>query len=162
VDEIISQVRGYGTHPVLVTGGEPLMHKEIHDLIHLLLEEGRTVLLETSGSLPVEALDPRVIKVLDIKCPGSGEADKTCWSNMNFLNKQDEVKFVICHQEDYRFACEVGRLYRLTDKCKVLFSAAQGFLQPCELAAWILRDHLSVRLQIQLHKFLWPGKPRGV
>lgn len=162
IEEILTAVRAYGPHPVLLTGGEPLLQAEVYELIRLLLEDQRTVLVETCGSLSIGKLDPRVITILDVKCPGSGEVEKNDWSNLSLLREQDEVKFVLCHREDYRFACEILSRYRLPGRCKVLFSAAQGFLQPQELASWILRDHLPVRLQLQLHKILWPGLERGV
>ncbi len=160
--EVLARVRNFGFHPVLVTGGEPLAQPEVHDLIGLLLGEGRTVLLETGGSLPIEAVDPAVVRILDVKCPGSGQADRNWWPNLDCLRAQDEVKFVLCSEPDYLFSREVIARHGLLGKCQVLLSAAQGYLSPRDLAAWILRDGLGVRLQIQLHKYLWPEISRGV
>ncbi|MCG6536809.1 MAG: radical SAM protein [Syntrophales bacterium LBB04] len=162
LDEILDQVGSYGFHPVLLTGGEPLIHPELKELLLRLLAEKRPVLVETSGCLSIEDLPPEVIKILDIKCPGSGEAGKNVWSNLKFISSKDEIKFVICGEEDYLFACDILNRYQLHHRCRILFSAAHGYLLPQKLAEWILRDHLSVQLQLQLHKALWPEKNRGV
>jgi len=121
----------------------------------LLCVEGYQVSLETSGALDVAGVDKRVMKILDIKTPGSGEVKKNLWSNLESLETTDEIKFVLCDESDYRWACKTLRERKLDEKCEVLFSPAQGQLSPTDLADWVLRDQLPVRMQLQLHKILW-------
>jgi 7-carboxy-7-deazaguanine synthase len=161
VSQVVAQVQSYGRCPVLITGGEPLLQGEVYSLMKLLLDAGYKVLLETSGSLSVENVDSRIVKILDIKCPSSGESVANLWSNLLYLDAKDEVKFVIGTREDYQYARQVCDRYRLQDRCQVLFSPVFGVLAARELADWILKDRLPVRLQIQLHKHLWPGKESG-
>ena len=152
---IIDEVRRYPTRYVTVTGGEPLAQKNCLTLLHILCEEGYRVSLETSGALDVSRVDKRVMKVLDIKTPASGEVERNLWSNLDLLSQNDEIKFVLCDQTDYVWACKELLERNLADKCEVLFSPAQGQLSPTDLADWVLRDQLPVRMQLQLHKVLW-------
>lgn len=159
--EIIEQVDSFETRFVTVTGGEPLAQKNCLNLLTLLIEKGYEASLETSGALDVSQVDPRVVKVMDLKTPGSGEEHKNLYKNIDYLNPQDQIKFVICDDRDYRWAKEKMLEYRLFDRCEVLFSPAAGDQNPTELADKILRDRLPVRFQMQLHKILWgdtPGK----
>jgi 7-carboxy-7-deazaguanine synthase len=157
---ILEDVARHETPYVTVTGGEPLAQKGCLELLRALCDAGYQVSLETGGALDVSGVDARVMKVVDIKTPGSGEVEKNLWSNLDALTAHDEIKFVLCDEADYRWAVRVIREHRLTQKCEVLFSPAQGQLPPERLAEWILRDHLPVRLQLQLHKLLW-GNERG-
>jgi len=157
---ILEEVGRYGTRYVTVTGGEPLAQKGCLELLRALCDAGYEVSLETGGALDVSGVDARVMKVLDIKTPGSGEVEKNLWRNLDHLQAQDEVKFVLCDGADYEWAMQVVQEHRLEQKCGVLFSPAQGQLPPERLAEWILRDRLPVRLQLQLHKLLW-GSERG-
>lgn len=158
--EILGKVAQFHPRYVTVTGGEPLAQKNCLLLLQQLCDAGYSVSLETGGALDVSGVDPRVSKILDIKTPGSGEAGKNRWENLAWLTPQDEVKFVLCGEEDYVWAGQVLAEKGLAERCPVLFSAAQGLLDPALLAEWILRDNLPVRLQIQLHKLLW-GEGRG-
>jgi len=158
--EILGQVAQFHARYVTVTGGEPLAQKNCPALLQQLCDAGYSVSLETSGALDVSKVDRRVSKILDIKTPGSGEAEKNRWENLAWLTPQDEVKFVLCGEEDYLWAKRLLVERNMVERCPVLFSAAQGQLEPATLADWILRDNLPVRLQIQLHKLLW-GEGRG-
>jgi 7-carboxy-7-deazaguanine synthase len=170
VDEVIAKVATFGCKLVEITGGEPLLQKETPELARRLLEKGYTVLIETSGERDVSVLDPRVIKIMDLKCPGSGECEKNRWQNLEFLTPRDEVKFVIKNRADYEWAAEVVKKYRLDQRLTVLFSPVWGELQLAELARWILsdtdplrgEDRLNVRYQIQLHKIIWSPEAKGV
>ena len=142
-----------------MTGGEPLAQKNSLPLLSALCDAGYEVSLETSGALDVSKIDVRVMKVLDIKTPASGEVKKNLWSNLDALNTLDEIKFVLCDESDYIWAKQALRERDLADKCTVLFSPVQDQLSPTVLADWILRDKLPVRLQVQLHKLLWGSKP---
>ena len=152
---ITGEVKRYPTRYVTVTGGEPLAQKNCLPLLRVLSDAGYRVSLETSGALDVSAVDERVMKILDIKTPASGEVAKNLWSNLDYLNAQDEIKFVLCDEADYNWGKKILVEKNLTAKCEVLFSPAQGQLSPTDLADWILRDQLSVRMQLQLHKILW-------
>lgn len=152
---IMDEVRRYPVKYVTVTGGEPLAQKSCLPLLRALCDAGYSVSLETSGALDIGAVDERVMRVVDLKTPSSGEQKKNLWSNLELLRAQDEIKFVLCDEADYAWAKQVLKEHALADKCAVLFSPAQGQLPPTELADWILRDHLPVRLQVQLHKLLW-------
>ena len=158
--EILERVAQFHPRYVTVTGGEPLAQKNSLQLMQALCDAGYSVSLETGGALDIARVDPRVSRVVDIKTPGSGEADKNRWQNLACLTPHDEVKFVLCGEEDYAWAKQVLAEHRIAERCPVLFSASQGQLDPALLAQWILRDNLPVRLQIQLHKFLW-GEGRG-
>jgi 7-carboxy-7-deazaguanine synthase len=155
LDAILAEVKKFPVSYVCVTGGEPLAQKNCIILLQALCAAGYSVSLETGGALDVSEVDARVVKVLDIKTPASGEVDKNLWGNLSHLNAQDEIKFVVCDEADYQWARQVLHQQQLAQKCAVLFSPAQGQLQARDLAEWILRDGLPVRLQIQLHKILW-------
>lgn len=157
--QILEQVACYGTRHVTVTGGEPLAQKECLPLLAALCDAGYDVSLETGGSLDISGVDPRVSVVLDIKTPGSGEAEKNLWANLDRLKPSDEVKFVLCDQADYAWAKQALTERGLADKCAVLFSPVYGQLDATALADWILRDRLPVRMQVQLHKILWGEEP---
>lgn len=160
ISSVLASVASHKALNVCVTGGEPLAQKACIPLLTALCDEGYQVSLETSGALTVEPVDPRVIKVLDLKTPGSGEVDKNLYDNMLHLSAQDQVKFVICDRQDYEWArLKIDEL-RLTDRVgNILFSPSTGQLNATELAEWILEDHLPVRFQIQLHKILWSDEP---
>jgi 7-carboxy-7-deazaguanine synthase len=155
LDVILSEVARYGAHYVTVTGGEPLAQKNCLRLLRALCDAGYDVSLETGGALDVSAVDARVVKVLDIKTPASGEMEKNLWGNLEHLNPHDEIKFVLCDAADYQWAKQVLEERNLVQRCSVLFSPAQGELAARDVAEWILRDRLPVRLQVQLHKLLW-------
>lgn len=159
VDEILNRVAGYGVRHVTLTGGEPLAQKNALRLLKRLADAGYSVSLETSGALDVSAVDPRISKILDIKTPGSGECERNLWSNLDQLTPHDEIKFVLCDEADYRWACTELTQRRLNERCAVLFSPVHGSLEPRRLADWILRDRLPVRMQVQLHKLLWGEGP---
>lgn len=156
--EILKQVAQYEPRYVTVTGGEPLAQKNCLVLLTALCDAGYQVSLETSGALDIGSVDHRVMRVVDIKTPGSGEADKNRWENLDLLKSTDEIKFVVCSEEDYGWAVQILEQHRLADKCAVLFSPSQGELDATRLADWILRDRLPVRFQIQLHKILWDNE----
>ncbi|ANM29191.1 7-carboxy-7-deazaguanine synthase [Acidobacteria bacterium Mor1] len=162
VDEVMAEVERIGCSLVELTGGEPLLQKEAIPLMDRLVTEGYRVMLETGGSLSVADVPAGVKRIVDIKCPGSGEAERNLWENLEHLGADDELKFVIADREDYRWAAEQVRDRALAERCTVLFSPVQDGLEPGELADWILADGLTVKLQIQLHKLLWPGVLRGV
>lgn len=159
MDEIIQQVDSYHVRHVTVTGGEPLAQKLCTALLACLCDAGYQVSLETSGALDISGLDPRVIKVMDIKTPGSGEVEKNRWENLRYLNPQDNIKFVLCDRDDYEWAKDVLVLHKLDSRCEVLFSPVFSQLEPRTLADWILQDRLPVRFQLQLHKILWSDEP---
>lgn len=156
---IEAKVADFNLKHVTVTGGEPLAQKTCLSLLSNLCDQNYAVSLETSGALDVSQVDPRVIKVMDIKTPSSGEAKKNKWENVNYLREQDQVKFVICNQLDYVWAKNIIQEYRLTHRCEVLFSPSYDELEPKQLAEWILNDRLNVRFQLQLHKVLWGNEP---
>ena len=155
LEQVLDSVAGYQVRYVTVTGGEPLAQKACLKLLTALCDEGYSVSLETSGAIDITAVDPRVSRIVDIKTPGSGEAEKNRWENIFLLTSQDEVKFVLCDAADYAWSVNVMLQFSLADRCPVLFSPVYETLEPRQLAEWILRDRLPVRMQIQLHKFLW-------
>ena len=155
LEAVMEEVVRFAPRYVTVTGGEPLAQKNCLSLLRALCDQGYEVSLETGGALDVSNVDARVVKVLDLKTPASGEMEKNLWGNLVHLNPQDEIKFVLCDEADYQWAKQVMEERRLAQRCAVLFSPAQGQLAPKDLAEWILRDHLPVRLQVQLHKLLW-------
>jgi 7-carboxy-7-deazaguanine synthase len=158
-DSILAEVKKYAPRFVTVTGGEPLAQKGCYGLLTRLCDEGYEVSLETSGALDVGQVDPRVVKVVDIKTPGSGEVDRNLWQNLDHLLAHDQIKFVICDQADYEWSKDILRQHQLQDRCEVLFSPSNTQLKAGLLADWILADRLPVRLQIQLHKYLWGDTP---
>lgn len=155
VDDILARLAGYNTRFVTVTGGEPLAQPECHDLMTLLADKGYRVSLETSGAMDISKVDNRVIKVMDLKTPSSGEESKNRMQNLDFLQQDDQVKFVVGNESDYQWAKNKIKRYRLDERCEVLFSPVTGQMCARELADKILRDQLRVRFQVQLHKLLW-------
>jgi 7-carboxy-7-deazaguanine synthase len=163
IDQVVEQVRSYGCPLVEITGGEPLLQREVHPLMERLLADGFRVMLETGGHLSTADVPAGVTSIIDVKCPGSGEADKNHWANLERLRPADEVKFVIADRADYEFARDVVARYSLSDRANaVLFSPVHGVLDPKDLAAWMLADKLPVRLQLQAHKYIWSPTTRGV
>lgn len=162
---ILEAVRGYNVPLVEITGGEPLAQKECIPLAELLVEAGYTVLIETSGSLPIHTLPDPVIRIMDLKCPDSAMSQHNDWSNIAHLrHERDEVKFVLASRKDYEWSRDAIRQYNLTDCCKaVLLSPVFGEVDPKDIVAWMLEDGLDrVRFQLQMHKFIWPPAERGV
>jgi len=157
--ETIERVRAYPARYVTVTGGEPLAQKNCLPLLARLCDEGYEVSLETGGSINVSAVDPRVVRVLDIKTPASGEMAKNHLANLDHLRPRDQLKFVIADRADYEWCVELVAAQRLAARCEVLMSPVHGQLEPGRLADWILEDGLQVRLQVQLHKYLWGDAP---
>jgi 7-carboxy-7-deazaguanine synthase len=158
--DVLAKVRELGARYVTVTGGEPLAQPECVELLTRLCDEGYRVSLETSGALDVSAVDPRVVKIVDLKTPGSGEANRNLFANLDRLSTHDEVKFVICDRADYEWARDACATYRLFERVhEVLFSPSHTELPPARLAEWVLEDRLPVRVQIQLHKVLWGDEP---
>ena len=163
VEQIIERVRGYGCNLVEITGGEPLLQKGVHSLFRLLLEGGFTVLVETSGERDLSLIDSRIIKIMDLKCPSSGECGRNRLTNLQHLSTRDEVKFVIADRCDFEWACESVNQYNLCQRVNaVLMSPVFGTLSPADLAGWILTQRLPVRMQLQMHKHIWPPDTRGV
>jgi 7-carboxy-7-deazaguanine synthase len=160
-DEIMATVASYQAQYVCVTGGEPLAQKGCNALLKMLCDSGYKVSIETSGAMDISHVDQRVSVIMDIKTPGSGEESKNLWSNIATLSVKDEVKFVLLDRADYDWAKQILSQYDLTSKCPVLFSPVYKTLPPADLAAWVLNDHLPVRMQVQLHKILW-GEKAGV
>ncbi len=162
VDEILARALELGDDLVEITGGEPLLQHEVYDLMTRLCDRGRTVLIETSGAISTESVDPRVRVILDVKTPGSGEVEANVWHNLDRLKSIDEVKFVVVDRADFDWSIGVIEKHKLIERCPVLMSAAFGRVDPTELAAWTLETRLPLRLQLQLHKILWDPKARGV
>ena len=163
VDEVVTDVEARGCSVVEITGGEPLLQADVYPLMHKLLESGKTVLVETGGHRSIANVPSGVIRIMDIKCPGSGESSKNDWSNLQHLNGQDEVKFVIADRADYEFARDVVAREGLLDRVNaVLFSPVHGELDPRQLSEWVIADRLPVRVQLQLHKYIWSPQARGV
>ena len=159
IDNIIEHVASFECHHVCVTGGEPLAQPGSLELLERLCNAGHFVSLETSGALNIINIDPRVMIVMDLKTPDSGECEKNNLSNIPFLKQSDQVKFVICSREDYDWACQMMDLHKLADCVNILFSPSFGQLNPTLLADWIIQDRLPVRFQLQLHKLLWNDTP---
>lgn len=159
LDAIHQQVAAYACRRVCVTGGEPLAQRDCLVLLQRLCDAGYAVSLETSGALDIAAVDPRVIKVMDLKTPGSGEAIRNRWENLAHLRAADQIKFVLCDRADYEWARDRLQEHQLAELCCVLFSPSAGQLEPRALADWILEDRLPVRLQLQLHKLIWGDVP---
>jgi 7-carboxy-7-deazaguanine synthase len=159
LDVILEQVAANKTRYVTVTGGEPLAQKPCIELLTMLCDAGYTVSLETSGAIDVSAVDARVVKVMDIKTPGSGEEKRNYLDNIGHISAQDQIKFVICDEQDYEWSRELLQRHHLNERCEVLFSPSYEQLKATDLAEWVLRDSLPVRLQVQLHKLLWGDQP---
>ena len=162
VDEVIQEVQGFNCPLVEITGGEPLLQPAVEPLMTALCDAGFEVLIETSGSLDIRRIDPRVRRIVDIKCPGSGMEYRNRWKNLETLRASDEVKFVIADRRDYEWAKRVLQEYALPQTCEVLFSPVFGHIENVVLVDWILEDHLPVRFQLQQHKYIWDPKQRGV
>ena len=163
VDEVVADVEARGCDVVEVTGGEPLLQPDVYPLMQRLLDAGKTVLIETGGHRSIAHVPAGVIRIMDIKCPGSGEAAQNDWTNLAHLNANDEVKFVIADRADYEFSRDVVQRERLVDRVNaVLFSPVHGELDAKELSAWVIADRLPVRVQLQMHKFIWSPTTRGV
>jgi len=162
LEEVLDQVRAFGCPLVELTGGEPLLQPAAHTLMERLCDAGYEVLVETGGGLDIAAVDPRVRRIVDVKCPGSGEAEHNHWPNLDLLRATDQLKFVIAGRDDYEWARELVRTRRLGERCPVLFSPVHGELGLEPLAAWVLEDRLPVRVQVQLHKLIWGAETRGV
>ena len=163
VDEVMSAVEAYGCPLVEITGGEPLLQEGVYDLMDRLLADGYTVLLETGGHRPIDRVPAGVVKIVDVKCPGSGEADKNHWANLERLAPHDEVKFVVLDRADYEFARDVVTRTQLPSRAAaILFSPVHDVLDPKTLSEWVIADRLPVRVQLQLHKLIWSPTTRGV
>ena len=163
IGDILAACAAHGGKLIEITGGEPLEQSASGDLAKALLAEGYTVLCETNGTQPLSLLPDGVIRIMDLKCPSSGMAERSDWGNIELLTPRDEVKFVLADRADYDWARDVVARYALQSRCgAILFSAVYGVLAPRTLAAWILADGLEVRFQLQLHKYVWPPDQRGV
>lgn len=163
VDEVLAEVERYQCPMVEVTGGEPLLQREVYPLMTALLARGKTVLVETGGHRSIADVPPGVIRIMDVKCPGSGEAARMHWPNLALLTGADQVKFVIRDRTDYEFARDVVGREALAGRVDaILFSPVHGVLESRQLAEWILADRLPVRLQLQAHKYIWSPETRGV
>ena len=163
VDDVVAAVDAHGSALVEITGGEPLLQDDVYPLMERLLAGGRTVMLETGGHRPIDRVPAAVLKIVDIKCPASGEAAKNDWRNLDRLQPHDEIKFVVQDRTDYDFAREVIARYDLPSRAAaVLISPVHGVLDAKTLSEWMLADRLPARLQLQLHKFIWPPSTRGV
>jgi 7-carboxy-7-deazaguanine synthase len=160
ISDIVEQVAAYNPRYVCVTGGEPLAQPNCIPLLTALCDLGVEVSIETSGAMDISKVDPRVVRVMDLKTPGSGEESKNRYDNIALLENKDQLKFVICSREDYDWACSKLAEFELNDRCEVLFSPIHGELKPADLADWIVADNLPVRMQLQLHKYLW-GDEQG-
>lgn len=162
-EEIFREVAKFGCQLVEVTGGEPLLQKNVLSFMTELCNEGYTVLLETSGAHDIRPIDPRVHRIMDLKCPSSGEVKRNLPGNLEWLKERDEIKFVIGSEEDYLWAKQQIEQGEWKDKVNaILFSPVFGKIELVHLAEWIMRDHLPVRLQLQMHKFIWSPTQRGV
>ena len=162
IDEILQRVGYFGCKLVEVTGGEPLMQEGVHELMNVLCNRGYETLLETGGSLNIGTVDPRVKRIVDLKCPSSGMVKKNLWSNVNALRSSDEVKFVIGNRDDFDWSVEMIRRHEIDRRCPILMSVIFDVLPPVELAEWILESKINVRFQLQMHKFIWEPATRGV
>ncbi len=162
IDDILKVIHSYQCKLVEITGGEPLLQSDVYPLMNRLCDEGYEVLLETNGSVDISNVDPRVKKIIDIKCPTSGMANKNLWENINHVKYDDEIKFVISNREDYDWMKDVILRYQISDRCKILTGPVYNVLNPAQLAEWILNDNLDVRMQLQLQKYIWSPETRGV
>ena len=161
IDKIIAIIREFDCPLVEITGGEPLLQEETPQLTEALLDNGFRVLMETNGTKNIDHIKGNVTRIMDIKTPGSGESDKTDWTNINRLDKNDEVKFVLTSRSDYDWAKNTIRQYGLDKKVPLLFSPVHELLEPSQLSRWILEDRINVRLQLQIHKIIWPDEEKG-
>jgi 7-carboxy-7-deazaguanine synthase len=163
LDDIFDEVIAFDCPLIEITGGEPLLQKNVLPLMARLCDAGKTVLIETSGAHDISVIDPRVHRIMDLKTPGSGECARNLWSNIEHLAKRDEVKFVIGSREDYEWSREQVRAHHLDERCGcVLFSPIFDRIAPREIVDWVVEDKLPVRFQLQMHKFIWDPKQKGV
>jgi 7-carboxy-7-deazaguanine synthase len=162
LEEVLDEVARFGCPLVEVTGGEPLLQPAVHSLMTRLCDGGYQVLLETGGGLDISAVDPRVRRIVDVKCPGSGEAEHNHWPNLDHLRSTDQLKFVLAGRADYEWARDLIVSRSLAERCDLLVSPVHGDLELQPLAAWVLEDRLPVRVQVQLHKLIWGASTRGV
>lgn len=163
IADVVEEVEQHGCRLVEVTGGEPLLQEDVYPLMEQLLDRGYTVMIETGGHRSVARVPPSVVKIVDVKCPGSGEDARNCWENLTLLGSNDEVKFVVKDRTDYDYAREVIARYDLTTRVgAILLSPVHGVLDPKSLAEWVLADRLPARVQLQVHKYIWSPDTRGV
>jgi 7-carboxy-7-deazaguanine synthase len=163
VDDVIADVEARGCSTVEVTGGEPLLQADVYPLMQRLVDAGKTVLIETGGHRSIANVPAGVVRIVDIKCPGSGEAGKNDWSNLQHLTKQDEAKFVVADRQDYEYARDIISRENLPARVNaVLLSPVHGELDPKLLSEWVIADRLDVRVQLQVHKYIWSPETRGV
>jgi 7-carboxy-7-deazaguanine synthase len=163
IDDVVAQVKAYECGVVEITGGEPLLQRNVYPLMQRLLDDGLTVMLETGGHISIAEVPGGVIRIVDVKCPASGESHRNHWGNLDLVTGRDEVKFVLQDRGDYEFARDVVSRHALIGRvAAVLFSPVHGVLEPRQLAEWILADRLDVRLQLQTHKYIWDPQTRGV
>ena len=162
IDEILQKVANFGIHLVEITGGEPLMQDNVYILMRRLIESGYKVMLETGGSISLERVPKEVIKIMDLKCPGSGEQEKNNLDNLKLLVPHDEVKFVILDKKDYEWSRDIIKRYKINETARILMSPVFDKLELKEIVKWILKDRLPVRLQTQLHKIIWDKNTIGV
>jgi 7-carboxy-7-deazaguanine synthase len=163
LDEVLAEVDRHGCSLVEITGGEPLLQDDVYPLMQSLIDRGRTVLLETGGHRSTAAVPEPIVTILDVKCPGSGEAHRTDWSNLDRLRPHDEVKFVVKNRADYEYAREVVARHRLAERAAAVhLSPVHGVMDLRQLSEWALADRLPVRIQVQLHKYIWDPATRGV
>ena len=162
LEQVIQAVQKWDCSLVEITGGEPLLQKEVYPLMDRLIADGFLVLLETGGSIDIGKVPPKVIKIMDLKCPSSGESEKNRYDNISKLHTHDEIKFVIGNREDYLWTLDIIRKHHLDGKFRILFSTVFDALSPSDLVEWILEDKLNVRFQLQMHKYIWNPEKRGV
>jgi 7-carboxy-7-deazaguanine synthase len=162
LEQVLEQVRRFGCPLVELTGGEPLLQPAAHTLMKRLCDAGYEVLVETGGGLSIAPVDPRVRRIVDVKCPASGEAERNHWPNLDQLRATDQLKFVLAGRGDYEWARELVRARDLAARCHILFSPVHGEMELESLAGWVLEDRLPVRVQVQLHKLIWGPETRGV
>jgi 7-carboxy-7-deazaguanine synthase len=162
IDQVLAEIHQKGIARIVLTGGEPLLQNETPTLCSLMAEKGFSVLLETNGSMPIKNIDQRVHRILDLKCPGSGMDAHMDFKNINYLTPRDEVKFVVSDRNDFQWALTIIKRYNLEDRTHILISPAHQLVHPRELAEWIMQEKLNARLQLQLQKYVWPDKMRGV
>lgn len=163
LDDVIATVEHYGCPLVEVTGGEPLLQEDVYPLMQRLLDSGHTVMIETGGHRSIARVPSAVLKIVDVKCPGSNEHERNCWENLDLVTSHDEIKFVLKDRADYDYAVDVVRRHNLAGRVGAIhFSPVHGVLDPRVLSEWVLADRLAVRVQLQLHKFIWSPETRGV
>lgn len=160
LEQIEAEVEKYDCELVELTGGEPMLQHDINDLAVRLADKGHTILIETGGHRDISGLDPRVIRIMDLKCPASGECEKNLWSNLEHIRPVDEIKFVIADRGDYDWMIRTVREHRLEGRAKILISTGFGLVDSADVVTWMLKDKLRARFQLQLHKYIWPPDAR--